>query len=146
MQSPFALFSQKSGHSAAVRANFRSKRRDDRTILCLIVLRPPLERSLSIEAGNPNGMSSLVDRFRKPYLQTDISGYLPAVARIREQERSLRHHGDAHLGRLASNLRNSVHTSGNTSFLTEAYALVSETAARVLGMRPFDVQLIGALA
>src|SRR5690606_23511383 len=47
----------------------------------------------------------------------------------------------------ATALRNFIHTaSSSNEALVKAYALASEASARTLGMRPFDVQLIGALA
>src|SRR5690606_21110874 len=70
-----------------------------------------------------------------------------AMDLIRHHEKVLKHKSDLALRSQATSLRNFIHTaSSSNEALVKAYALASEASARTLGMRPFDVQLIGALA
>lgn len=83
----------------------------------------------------------------KSYLRTDLREYEAAVTRIRGSENELKHKSDRALRTLANELRNNLHTSpSGDETQVKAYALASEAAARTTGMRPYDVQLIGALA
>src|SRR3970282_2995403 len=80
-------------------------------------------------------------------VQTDLREFYPLVSRIRKREKELMHVSDRQLRILADKLRKNVATlSLENDRLAEAYALACEAAARTTGMRPFDVQIQGALA
>lgn len=83
----------------------------------------------------------------RSYIRTDLREYEAAVDRIRSNEKELKHKSDHALRIIADELRNSIHTRfSNEEALVKAYALASEAAARTVGMRPYNVQLVGALA
>lgn len=80
-------------------------------------------------------------------VQTDLREFYPLVSRIRKREKELMHVSDGQLRILADKLGKNVATlSLENDRLAEAYALACEAAARTTGMRPFDVQIQGALA
>ncbi len=73
--------------------------------------------------------------------------YNRRVERINKLEPSLRALSDESLQQRSQNLRDRVRSGIHLhDLLVEAYALVRETSRRTLGLRHFDVQLLGAMA
>lgn len=81
------------------------------------------------------------------FVERDIGNYFAVLAKIREKEERLKSMTDHELQSLSQSLKKGASINLNfESSLIEAFALVCETAYRVLKMRPFDVQVLGALA
>jgi preprotein translocase subunit SecA len=92
-------------------------------------------------------LKNLIKKLKPGYVQTDISEYYPTLKAVRIQEAYLSKLSDNDLQDLSESHR--VKCSQNPiidSTLVEIFALVSEVSSRKLGMRPFDVQILGALA
>lgn len=71
----------------------------------------------------------------------------PLVPLINAQEESMRAKSDAELMAVTGNLRQRLAAGEDLdSFIPEAFAAVREAARRALGIRAFDVQLLGGLA
>ena len=77
-----------------------------------------------------------LQKWRGEPIDNDLSGYEATLADIESYGKGLSSKSDDELKQLAPQLTGTV----------EYYALVREVAQRVLGMRPFDVQIIAALA
>ncbi|SMC78204.1 preprotein translocase subunit SecA [Rhizobium sp. RU36D] len=75
-----------------------------------------------------------------------VRGYQPRVAAIKALEDSMKALDDAALAAKTVEFRQQL-ANGKTldDLLVPAFAVVREASRRVLGMRPFDVQLIGAM-
>ena len=89
----------------------------------------------------------LKKKFGARYIENDLQRYQSIMQLIRIREKELQSKTDAELKEISRNLKN--HPAGNKdpeNLLIEAYALVCEAAYRILNMRPFDVQILGALA
>ncbi|MBX7058065.1 MAG: preprotein translocase subunit SecA [Leptospirales bacterium] len=78
--------------------------------------------------------------------ERDIKKILPQISAINELEAQLQSMSNAQLGAQTERLRGRL-AGGETleEILPEAFATVRETAWRTLGMRHFDVQLIGGI-
>ena len=75
-----------------------------------------------------------------------LSGYEKVARRINALEPELRESSDARLKERASALRRRAREGRSAGeLLPEAYALVREASVRTLGLRHFDVQLIGGI-
>lgn len=85
---------------------------------------------------NSQGWTTRLQRWRGEAIDNDLSGYEATLDEITGYGKSLSSKSDDELKLLAAQLTKTV----------EYYALVREVAHRVLGMRPFDVQIIAALA
>lgn len=71
----------------------------------------------------------------------------PLIPLINAQEESMRAKSDAELMAVTGNLRQRLAAGEELdSFIPEAFAAVREAARRALGIRAFDVQLLGGLA
>jgi preprotein translocase subunit SecA len=70
----------------------------------------------------------------------------PMVDRINELEKTMRSLSDVHLQAKTVQLKDQLAQGASLDdLLPEAFAVVREASIRVLGMRPFDVQLIGGI-
>jgi len=88
-----------------------------------------------------------LDRLRGIPLYFDLRPYEKSVAEINRRESSLAALSDVELKDISLRLGEQVRQGASTeNFMIEAFALVREAARRVLGMRPFDVQLLAGLA
>lgn len=79
-------------------------------------------------------------------IETDLTPFHQVCEEIQRLGESLRDQPDAHLRSAASTLR--TRALGGTDLdvlLPEAFALTRELAHRVIGMRPFDVQIIAGV-
>ena len=91
----------------------------------------------------------MVDYFLKRILGTknerELKKIRPSVARINELEPRMKALSDADFPRLVGEWKEQVQQKGRSldDLLPEAFALVREAGIRALGMRHFDVQLIG---
>jgi preprotein translocase subunit SecA len=82
-----------------------------------------------------------------PFVERDLKKYYPVLAAIRSHEAELKYKGDEELRRRSEALKRDAGTRfQENDFVVESYALACEAAYRTLRMRPFDVQIIGALA
>ena len=72
--------------------------------------------------------------------------YRKIVEKIGAEEEKLRKKTLAELVELSRELRSRVESDGTDPHLVESFALTREIARRLLGMRPFDVQVMGGLA
>ena len=80
-------------------------------------------------------------------IDVGISSYQRRAEQIRQRTDELMQLPDVELNRLGLELRRRVQTGTFLdSVLVDTFALVSAAAFRAIGMRPFDVQLIAALA
>jgi preprotein translocase subunit SecA len=88
----------------------------------------------------------LVKIFGSKY-EKDIKSLLPFVKEINNFESKIQHLSDEQLRNKTSEFRERL-SNGATldDILTEAFAVVRETAIRTVGMRHFDVQLMGGVA
>ena len=95
-------------------------------------------------------MANLVSNFLTGVLgsrnQRLLKGYGKLVRRINELEPSFEAKSDDDLRGLTDTLRSRYQSDGDlVSLLPEAFAAVREASRRTLGMRHFDVQLIGGM-
>ena len=72
--------------------------------------------------------------------------YKKIVREINLLEEKFRSMNNMELRKYSSIIKERVRTEGTEKTLKEAFALVREVAKRTIGMRPFDVQIIGGLA
>ena len=84
-------------------------------------------------------------------IENDLSPYRPLLERINSRGEIFAKESDGRLQDVAASLRKRARTGGATSateddLLVEVFALAREAADRVLGMRPFDVQVIAGAA
>ncbi|MBZ4662137.1 MAG: preprotein translocase subunit SecA, partial [Thermotoga sp.] len=76
-----------------------------------------------------------------------LKKYEKMVSKINQIESDLRSKKNSELIRLSTELKEKVNSFENADeHLFEAFALVREAARRTLGMRPFDVQVMGGIA
>lgn len=80
-------------------------------------------------------------------IQYDLSSYQSLLAQIQEKHRDLSRLGDPVLQERSLNLKKQAQKGTNLNeLLPEAYALVYEACIRQLGMRPYEVQMLAAVA
>ncbi|MFN7172921.1 MAG: preprotein translocase subunit SecA [Fimbriimonadaceae bacterium] len=86
---------------------------------------------------------------RKLFFDTsekDVKAILPVVDQINALEPEMEGRSDEQLQKLSAELRDrAMGGESLDSLLPEAFALVRETSKRMLGMRQFDVQMIGGV-
>ena len=93
--------------------------------------------------------SQRLKKWRAPAsIEDDLSQYAPALDEINRAGKGLEVESDAHLQEIAASLkkRTAHELATLDELLVEYFALAREAARRVLGMRPFDVQVIAGLA
>ena len=80
------------------------------------------------------------------YSEKEVKRVMPLVEKINGLEDSMKKLSDSELRQKTEEFKKRL-TEGETldDLLPEAFAVVREAAVRVLGMRPFDVQLIGGI-
>ena len=80
------------------------------------------------------------------YSEKEVKRVMPLVSRINGLEDSMKKLSDAELQHKTVEFKERL-SNGETldDILPEAFAVVREASVRVLGMRPFDVQLIGGI-
>lgn len=89
---------------------------------------------------------TFLDRFFGPTYEKELKTIQPLVDQINAKEETCKDYSDEELRNRISELRTQV-TAGTPldDVLTEVYALVREAAKRTLGLRHYDVQLIGGI-
>jgi preprotein translocase subunit SecA len=75
-----------------------------------------------------------------------IKSYKKIVSQVNYLEKDYKLLSDDELKQISSELRVLIQKDGPDAHLVKAFALVREASFRVMGMRHFDVQLIGAIA
>jgi preprotein translocase subunit SecA len=89
---------------------------------------------------------SFLDRALRMGEAKKFKSYEQRVARINDYEEELEHYSDAELRESADELRERARAGESLDdLLFECFALVREAGKRSLGMRHFDVQLIGGM-
>ncbi|MBW1974854.1 MAG: preprotein translocase subunit SecA [Deltaproteobacteria bacterium] len=89
---------------------------------------------------------SIFRKIFKPYNERYLQGLAPVVDEINRLEREVRKLSDAELKAKTWQFRDRIDQGASLEdLLPEAFAVVRETARRVLGMRPFDVQVVGGI-
>ena len=89
---------------------------------------------------------SILDRALRMGEAKKFKSYEQRVGRIGLYEEELEHHDDAELREAADELRQRARNGESADeLLYECFALVREASKRSLGLRPFDVQLIGGM-
>ena len=80
------------------------------------------------------------------YSEKEVKRVMPLVQKINGLEDSIKKLSDSELTQKTQEFKNRLN-NGETldDILPEAFAVVREASVRVLGMRPFDVQLIGGI-
>ena len=96
---------------------------------------------------NPIGFRQRIRRLQGAPIQFDLRAFEATLAAITRLEPSLTTLSDRALGDRWRELRSTVATRNPTADdRTLAFALIREVASRTLGQRPFDVQIVAALA
>lgn len=81
------------------------------------------------------------------FVEFDLTPYRRILARIEKREGELGKLPDSRLKELSHDLISRARAGARPDeLLVEAYALVREVSGRVLGMRHFDVQMLGGIA
>jgi preprotein translocase subunit SecA len=98
----------------------------------------------------PPSWSTRLQKWRGVPIETDLARYQTTLHEIDRRGENLADRSDAQLQEIASALRNRAQRGSASNELedlvVEVFALVIEAAHRVLGMRPFDVQVMAAIA
>ena len=85
-------------------------------------------------------------RLRGRHIEFDLKGYQKLLNRIDKVEHTFKASGDGALKDMSQNLLTRARSGTRLEeLLVEAFALVREAARRVLGLRPFDVQIIAGI-
>jgi preprotein translocase subunit SecA len=89
----------------------------------------------------------ILNRLQGSTVEFDLSRYELRLTEIEERGSKLQSLRDQEIKAPSQSLISRVHNEGKLDdLLAEAYALVRETARRVLRMQPFDVQMIAGIA
>ena len=84
---------------------------------------------------------------RGRYIEFDLKPYRKKLAQINKREAGFQGVGDRVLKQASQNLIARIRSGESADdLLVESFALVREAARRVLGLRPFDVQIIAGIA
>ena len=94
-----------------------------------------------------NGFRRLFHRFRGRKIEFDLKPYKKMLRGIEEHEQRLATLGNSQLADWSATLVSRARDGADLdALLINAFALVREASRRVLGMRPFDVQVIAGIA
>jgi preprotein translocase subunit SecA len=87
---------------------------------------------------------SVINKLFKSYSEKEVKRVMPIVSKINELEAEIVKLDDKSLSNKTQEFKERI-KNGETldSVLPEAFAVMREASKRVLGMRHFDVQLIG---
>lgn len=92
-------------------------------------------------------LQQIFHRLRGRHIEFNLKSYQKLLMKINTYKHDLETVKDSHLKKISADLitraRDGVSLDG---LLVEAFALVCEASKRVLGLHPFDVQIIGGLA
>jgi preprotein translocase subunit SecA len=104
-----------------------------------------MKRNVGI--GNPIGWRQRLSRMRGDPVQFDLGAYQSSLAEINALEERLEKLRNTELTACAAEIRAAMGAGlPRESVRPKAYALVREAARRTIGLRPFDVQIVAALA
>ncbi|MBX2842862.1 MAG: accessory Sec system translocase SecA2, partial [Flammeovirgaceae bacterium] len=91
--------------------------------------------------------SQIKKRLEADFIQTNLTIYQEDLLAVRDEENRLKEVSEENFMEIAHQFKNDFSKSTDTHHtLIQAYALASEAAFRSLKMRPFDEQIIAALA
>lgn len=91
-------------------------------------------------------LPKILRKIFKPYNERYLEGLSPVIDRINRLEPEMMRLSDAALQAKTAEFKERLSRGASLDdLLPEAFAVVRETARRVLGMRPFDVQLVGGI-
>ena len=97
--------------------------------------------------ANRPGFRDYIRRLQGSTVRFDLSNYQSSLAAIAELEHECRDLSDGDIRRRSESLRARARAGESRDALrVPLFALARETSRRVLGQRPFDVQLVAALA
>ena len=88
----------------------------------------------------------LVNRVRGIPIELQMRPYERRVAEMTAREARQREAGDSQLRQQAAQLRERGRHQGPDAVITETFALAREVARRLIGLRPYNVQLMAGLA
>jgi len=92
-------------------------------------------------------LRELYHRFRGRIVELGPQRYETILKRVNEREADLQRTADADLAAMSTSLSQRAHAGAALpELVSDTFALVREAARRTLGLRPFDVQVIGGLA
>ena len=104
-----------------------------------------MKRSLGVR--NPIGWRQRLSRLRGDAVLFDLDAYQSPLEEINALEERVKTLRDAELTASAAEIRAALAAAlPRESVRLKAYALVREAARRTIGLRPFDVQIVAALA
>ena len=95
---------------------------------------------------NAIGWRDLLARARGSHVRLDLSGFDAALDAVAAHEPAIGSLADAALTARASAVRAAHATRPRDHTRAELFALVRDAARRVLGQRPYDEQVVAALA
>ncbi|MHC4551243.1 MAG: preprotein translocase subunit SecA, partial [Planctomycetota bacterium] len=96
---------------------------------------------------NPQKIRQIFHHFRGRHIEFDLKPYQRQLTNINKYEHQIQKLEDSQLKEISLDLMTKARNGVNlNNLLVEAFALVREASRRVLELRPFDVQIIGALA
>ena len=92
-------------------------------------------------------LRQIFHRVRGRHLEFDLTPYRRLLARIDRREEEFRRCADSQLSKWSRDLISRARAGVSLNdLLAEAYGLVREAADRTIGMRPFEVQMLGGIA
>lgn len=102
---------------------------------------------LNRNKSNMLHMPRFIKKITSPgYIEEDINPYTSQLQKIRSKEAELKETSTKELKQQIHDLQKQINGLDVEEQLIMAYALASEAAARTLNMRPYDVQIIAAIA
>ena len=100
----------------------------------------------SVRIRNEATWRDVLARLRGSNVQLELGGFDADLAAVERHERAMRGLPDAALQARMATLRAEVGHRPRAELRAEVYALVRDAAHRALGQRPYDVQVVAALA
>lgn len=130
-------------HVAKMKRQARACRVSDRSV-----------SSASVVVDMQNDLNKIPDHWRdhashlKPGERRALEEYIPLLESVNSKEAEIQKMTDEEMVSRTLILTKRVQSNSEKVFdiLPEAFALVREAAVRVLGMRPYDVQILGGIA
>lgn len=91
-------------------------------------------------------MKKIINNFIGNYSSKEVKRIMPLVEKIKALDKEMSKYTDERLRELARGLKERLEKGGTLDeILVEAFALVREASFRVLGMKHYDVQILGGI-
>jgi preprotein translocase subunit SecA len=95
---------------------------------------------------SPTKLRKWFNKLSGSTIEYDLTGYIETVNKIKQIKTELTHRTDKQLQHISETLIHKAQQGESLdNLLIESYALVCETACRILKLQPFDVQVIGGI-